>query len=113
MPIPTPVTPNPESPHPPSTLLPTISDFADGFVSELYSTDPELPPVPKTDPETPDPEPALMELPAPAAPLMFSGVPSLGGVGGKLNAFEVAMDVAGCTERGAVGLGWLSVLFEK
>lgn len=36
--------------------------------------------------------------------LLLSGVPSFGGVGGKLNEPEVAIEVAGCTERGVVPL---------
>ena len=38
-------------------------------------------------------------------PCTFSGVPSLGGVGGKLNELDATRDVDGCTERGAVGEG--------
>lgn len=36
---------------------------------------------------------------------MLSGLVSFGGVGGKLNELDVAIDVGGCTDSGAVGLG--------
>ena len=59
------------------------------------------------------PDPLLMDLLPPAAPDTFSGVPSLGGVGGKEKDEDVAWDVEGCTDKGAEGEGWLGDLLLK
>lgn len=46
-------------------------------------------------------------------PLTFSGVPSFGGVGGKLKELDVALEVEGCTDNGAAGFGCVRDLLLK